>query len=960
MRRILFSVLCITALAQAQDKPLYQIVDNQATLPILNPALEDRKVEKLVLQNGMHVYLIYDPGTEQSAAALCVEAGSWDDPKEYPGMAHFLEHMLFMGTAAYPKEFEYMQYVTDHGGKVNAFTAPDRTVYMFSVNNDAFESTLDRFAHFFIDPLLSPNCIARELHAVDQEHAKNLEHDGWRQYMILKETGNPDHPHALFSTGNAKTLSHIPQEALKQWYETHYNAGRMHLALLTPIPLETMRDYVLASFSAVRDFVPVEKQLPSSVCSTKQCGSMLFIKPVKELRQLSLCWEIPRQFATDIDRQAPALIAYALNKEGEGTLIQWLKSQKIAESLHVECDRLSKNTQFFSIDITLTEQGLGQIDEAVQYVFEALAYLKKEGYPRTLFDEMQTMARLNYQYQSRDDAFTSIIECASEMPYEPLSTYPEKTTIPTTFDPAFLTQFLATLEPSHCIYSVIADPAKTGITPNKKERWMQAEYAVKKVSSSYLASFAAAKPNPQIHLPAANPYLPETIALIAQEGPVYGVDSPLLLRKDDTGLIYYAQDTRYKVPQAVYMYRLKSPLIDHSPSSQVLLDLYARALSEKLSPDCSTAAAAGLKTTIAVDKLSLKITVDGYNDKAPLLLHTIFTAIKNPVCSEEDFAIYKTSLMDDYRNRSKDLPVVQAMMQVDQLLLNMPTHEEKEASLHALSFETFSAFATQFSTHLYAQGLLYGNISEAAARRVDTSLSTLLKSAPYPVASQLKEKILLLSDNYRPRKIVQSTPRQGNGVLLLLQEGPYSFEKRGIQQILGTALQDAFFDTLRTKQQTGYYVRAWNKEEQRQLLQYFAVQSSTHSSTDLLARFELFLEDFDKNLTETISKERFLSLKENLITLLSMPPENMSLMAVQLTLFAFDYEDLQWLDKRIAALKSLTYERFCEVAHTFLSRSNNRRLAVLINGILPPENDFKYDHISKEEVQQLGTFLSIN
>src|SRR6185503_11614684 len=128
MRKIVFLFLCIASLAQAEEKSLYQIVEDQATLPILTPALEDRKVEKLVLQNGMHVYLVYDPGTEQSAAALCVEAGSWDDPKEYPGMAHFLEHMLFMGTAAYPKEFEYMQYVTDHGGKVNAFTAPDRTV----------------------------------------------------------------------------------------------------------------------------------------------------------------------------------------------------------------------------------------------------------------------------------------------------------------------------------------------------------------------------------------------------------------------------------------------------------------------------------------------------------------------------------------------------------------------------------------------------------------------------------------------------------------------------------------------------------------------------------------------------------------------------------------------------------------------------------------------------------------
>src|SRR5579862_6747511 len=175
-RHILLSVslLFISGIhAEDSSLPAYQVVANQATLPILTPALEDRKVEKLILNNGLHVYLISDPGTEQSAAGIAVESGSWDDPKEYPGMAHFLEHMLFMGTGAYPQEFEYMQFIFDHGGKVNAYTASDRTVYMFSVNNDAFEPTFDRFSHFFIDPLLAQHCIARALHAVDQEHSKN-------------------------------------------------------------------------------------------------------------------------------------------------------------------------------------------------------------------------------------------------------------------------------------------------------------------------------------------------------------------------------------------------------------------------------------------------------------------------------------------------------------------------------------------------------------------------------------------------------------------------------------------------------------------------------------------------------------------------------------------------------------------------------------------------------------------
>ena len=210
-----------------QENRAYEVVPDAAQLPILSPNLKDRKVGKIRLSNGLSAYLVSDPGVEQSAAGLAVAAGSWEDPTAYPGLAHFLEHMLFMGTKAYPREEEYMEFINDHGGSVNAYTASDRTVYMLTVNHEAFPEAVDRFSHFFIDPLFSPNSIARELHAVDQEHAKNIEHDGWRQYMILKETANPNHPIHGFSTGNAKTLGGIPQKSLKNWYATIYSTKKM-------------------------------------------------------------------------------------------------------------------------------------------------------------------------------------------------------------------------------------------------------------------------------------------------------------------------------------------------------------------------------------------------------------------------------------------------------------------------------------------------------------------------------------------------------------------------------------------------------------------------------------------------------------------------------------------------------------------------------------------------------------
>ncbi|MEN9343871.1 MAG: hypothetical protein RLZZ453_658 [Chlamydiota bacterium] len=930
----------------------YQIVYNEAALPILTPSLEGRVTEKLILSNGVRVYLISDPGIDQSAAAVAVEVGSWNDPKEYPGTAHFLEHMLFMGTKAYPNENEYFQFIQDRGGAVNAFTASDRTVYMLSVNNDAFEEALDRFSHFFIDPLLSTNCINRELNAVDQEHAKNIEHDGWREWMVLKETANPSHPFHGFSTGNAKTLSGIPSSVLKAWYEKQYGAEKMHLVLLSPLPIEEMRSCAISRFSAVPKSQGASEQVTSSLFSEKQKGHMLFIKPVKDLKMVSLVWEVSAPFVRDNDRQVASLVAYALSRDDKGSLSQLLKTEKIAEGVDIGCSRLSAQTLLFSIDIVLTEQGLKQVDTVISHVFEALARLKQDGYPAHLFNETQTMAKLGYQYQSRDDAFATIQRLASAMPDEDLLTFPEKTHIPTQYDPVFIHAFLSALKPQECVYVVIADPAKTQIATDHKETWCQAEYAVKPVSKSRMTAWSGISPNPQIVLPEANPYLPENLTLVQQEG----VLRPLLIDSSAGSCVYYASDNRYKVPQAAFFFEFKSPLVQRDAHSKVLVDLYTRALHEKLSPTLTLASVAGIACEFSPTDQGVLLTVQGYNDKAPLLIEALFDQLPHLAISKEEFEIYRTSLSASYDNASKELPVKLAMQKLNTILFHNPSAQDKLAAIRGISYEQFTQFCRGLFEKVYTEGLMYGNISSDYARVLWNGLKNKLGSAPFPRKDHASRKIFVLDEP--PCKVAELTDRQGSGALLVLQEGPFTFPSRASQQVLGFALREAFFDTLRTKQQTGYIAKAWDAEEERQLLQFFAVQSSTRASQDLLARFDLFIEEFDRDLENRISEGRFESIRSNLITLLKMPPENMSGMAAQLDMLAFDYADFEWIDKKIAALQALSYQSFCEDAHRFLSYQS-KRIAVLMQGVLSQDTPLYYRTVSADEIRSCGSFQAV-
>lgn len=65
----------------------------------------------LELENGMRVLLVSDPATERSAASMSVGVGHMSDPDNIPGLAHFLEHMLFLGTEKYPDAVSGLNFI---------------------------------------------------------------------------------------------------------------------------------------------------------------------------------------------------------------------------------------------------------------------------------------------------------------------------------------------------------------------------------------------------------------------------------------------------------------------------------------------------------------------------------------------------------------------------------------------------------------------------------------------------------------------------------------------------------------------------------------------------------------------------------------------------------------------------------------------------------------------------------
>lgn len=102
----------------------------------ISPA-DEKKYRILELENGLKVTLISQPPTNEGeempcAASMVVGAGFYHEPRGIPGLAHFCEHLLFMGSEKYPVENTFEQFVAKYGGYYNASTNETFTRYYVS------------------------------------------------------------------------------------------------------------------------------------------------------------------------------------------------------------------------------------------------------------------------------------------------------------------------------------------------------------------------------------------------------------------------------------------------------------------------------------------------------------------------------------------------------------------------------------------------------------------------------------------------------------------------------------------------------------------------------------------------------------------------------------------------------------------------------------------------------------
>jgi protease-3 len=384
---------------------------------------DDREYAAVALDNGLQVLMVSDATTEKSAAALSVGVGAFSDPMDFQGMAHYLEHMLFMGSESFPEPDGYMNFAAENGGSSNAYTSSEITNYMITIENSAFPEALHRLSEFFSAPILDPGYIQKEKNAVNAEWSMRRESEG-RSIYRLQRALLGEHPANRFTIGNLDTLADKEARELHpatiEFFEQYYSANLMALVLISPLSVAEMESLAEQYFSLVPNKEVDKPSVTTDVNFDEVAGKLIRFKPQRDLREMRLSYIIDNN-AAEWRSKPGDYLGYVIGSEMPGTPADKLKSLGlISELMTSSYESLYGNYGTFEISVQLTPQGMKRREEIFDVLSGYIELLRREGVDDRYAEEYRQSLNNQFTFLEKIDDFSYAASLAAAMQDYPI------------------------------------------------------------------------------------------------------------------------------------------------------------------------------------------------------------------------------------------------------------------------------------------------------------------------------------------------------------------------------------------------------------------------------------------------------------------------------------------------------------------------------------------------------------
>lgn len=786
---IIVSMACCAPGAFAQETPIADV-----TTPTVSP-FDSRNYRVLTLENGLNALLVSDPEADKAAASMNVRVGSAQDPDDLQGLAHFLEHMLFLGTEPYPASDAYQRYISDNAGSHNAFTAQQDTNYFFDIEPSALPGALDRFSEFFLSPLFNADHLESERNIVHSEYMARIRDESRRENDVLDQLLNSDNATTGFAVGSRETLANPPQgdatlrERVIDFYHAHYDANVMNLAIVAPQPLDTLEAWVVERFAAIPDHGLSAPTVEAPLVDSDSLPRYIERQSLQDRRQLRFYFPVPDP--TDEYRTKPSqLIAHLLGDEGDGSLLAVLRDAGLADGLSAGVSRGDGNEALFTVSISLTPAGAERLDDIQATLFAAIEQLHDQGLAEWRYAEQASLSEQAFRFQQHGAPLKESTRLAMSLSRYPVEDVQYAAYRMDGMDSQRQQVYLDALTPDNMLRFYSApDVESDTVSP-----WFNTQWQEHTPDQPGQALGGLALPEP-------NPFIASDLTLQAgqDERPHTLIDTPSFNA-------WHMQDSRFNTPSVEWRISLQHPSASYSAEEAVLTRLLAGWLNDSLNESLYPAWLAGQSFSAYAHARGITLSFSGWRDGQTPLIEQALEQLKTADISSSAFERVRYQLQREWRNAPQSSLYGQASRALGEALLTPQWSTEAllNASQH-IQRSHLKDFRKRFLATLYVDAMAVGNLdstlAEEQAKRIRSALTPRLTRDDIVDITPLA-----VSDN--ADVLHPNSSRQESLVLRYLQGRNKTPEEQAIISVIAQWLGTPFYQQLRTQEQLGYIVNA--------------------------------------------------------------------------------------------------------------------------------------------------------
>jgi len=904
-------------------------------------ANDKKQYRHITLDNGLNALLIHDISCTKSAASLAVNVGHFNDPVTQEGLAHLLEHMMFLGTEKYPDPNEYQQFIRRHGGNHNAWTGGEYTNYYFSIDNNYFDLALDRFSNFFVAPLLDGQWIEKEISAVHSEFLLKLNDDSRRLAAVTKATLNQDHPYSQFSVGNHETLNGDADQLesqLKSFYQANYSSDKMSLVLLSNQDLDTLEQQASLLFSPVAQRTNLQTFSDVPLYQDNQQHVEIHAVPHKDIKKLSLSFEMPME-AINYYCKPLSYIAYLLGHEGKGSLLSRFKELDLANGLSAGTGLSGYNFKEFIIHIELTELGLASIDHIIALVFQKLQLINETGVDAWRYTEKYSImsAAFDFQEVSKPAEFVSHLSVN-------MFKYDQQDIIygdyaMESFEPDAIHRCLTAMSPEKVRIVVVSQTFDCDLTSenstnqqsvnqtstSQKAKWYNTPYQVKPINDERIKCWQAFKQDDALKLPAPNPFIVERLAFTP---PAQTQQAPNILF-DKTGMrLWHFPQSEFAVPKGHIYTAIDSPSVNTSIKSQVLCRLYVELLHDSLAEVTFPAEIAGMHYDIYPHSSGVTMHISGYTPKLFLFFEILIAKIRERDFSLSRFNEIKHQLEKNWQSQRQAKPInklfkgLSATLQPHQF-----DYPQLLTKLKVITLNDVKRFIDRLYKKTHLESFVQG---DWPVREVNIFASSLYQqiSAEGKSHPSIPRKVHSLANQKTLVRTFDNSHDQ-SAAIMYFQGQDSSARSIALWNLTCQIFSPLFFSHIRTKLQLGYVSGASYMPINRYPGMMLYIQSSVADANELVTAMTNLLNVLPQIITD-LSPAKWQDICLGLIAKVDIKDTSARQQAIRHWASICNRDlDFTHQEKVVNAIKKITVDELADfVSTTFLPAKTDRLIMV--------------------------------